>query len=134
MLFIGLVLSFGPVLYKTVERIQKTLILAGVPAVFLLSLLLSGSADWVDLVKGSIGLGSGYLFLPEGIAVATFLAALAYAGAGGNLNLAQSFYIKEKGYASGILQFAVDADPGRSQYIFTGFYRAFAASYNCCGA
>ena len=31
----------------------------------------------------------------------TFLGAFAYAGAGGNLNLAQSFYIKEKGYGMG---------------------------------
>ncbi|MDP3013333.1 MAG: Nramp family divalent metal transporter, partial [Candidatus Subteraquimicrobiales bacterium] len=36
--------------------------------------------------------------LPAGIPLFTFLAALAYSGAGGNLNLAQSFYIKEKGY------------------------------------
>jgi hypothetical protein len=31
----------------------------------------------------------------------TFLGALAYSGAGGNLNLAQSFYIKDKGYGMG---------------------------------
>jgi len=33
--------------------------------------------------------------------MASFLAAFAFAGAGGNLNLAQSFYIKEKGYGMG---------------------------------
>lgn len=39
--------------------------------------------------------------LPEGIPLATFLAALVYSGAGGNLNLAQSLYVKEKGYGMG---------------------------------
>ncbi len=38
---------------------------------------------------------------PEGIALAVFLSAFAYAGAGGNLNLAQSMYIKSKGYGMG---------------------------------
>lgn len=33
--------------------------------------------------------------------MATFLAAFAYAGAGGNLNLAQSLYVKAKGYGMG---------------------------------
>jgi hypothetical protein len=47
------------------------------------------------------GIGEGYWLLPAGIPIASFLAALAYAGAGGNLNLAQSFYIKEKGYGMG---------------------------------
>jgi hypothetical protein len=43
----------------------------------------------------------GFWFLPAGISIASFLAALAYAGAGGNLNLAQSFYVKEKGFGMG---------------------------------
>lgn len=53
------------------------------------------------LLKGSIGIGNGYWLLPAGIPIASFLAALAYAGAGGNLNLAQSSYIREKGYGMG---------------------------------
>ena len=39
--------------------------------------------------------------MPVGIPMASFLAALAYSGAGGNLNLAQSYYIREKGYGMG---------------------------------
>ena len=35
------------------------------------------------------------------VSVGLFLGAFAYAGAGGNLNLAQSFYVKEKGYGMG---------------------------------
>ncbi|MEX1052729.1 MAG: Nramp family divalent metal transporter [Patescibacteria group bacterium] len=101
LLIMGLILTLGPILYKTVETFQKTLIMIGVPTIFLLSLILAKSSDWIDLAKGVVGIGNGYMFLPEGIAIATFLAAFAYSGAGGNLNLAQAFYIREKGYGMG---------------------------------
>jgi hypothetical protein len=48
-----------------------------------------------------VGIGNGFWLLPVGIPIATFLGALAYSGAGGNLNLAQSSYIREKGYGMG---------------------------------
>lgn len=101
LVLIGCILSLGPVLYKTVERLQKTIISIGVPSIFLLSIFLAKPDDWVILAKGVVGIGNGYLFLPEGISIAVFLGALAYAGAGGNLNLAQAYYIKEKGYGMG---------------------------------
>jgi len=101
LIVIGMILSLGPILYKTVETLQKTIIMVGVPSVFLLSILLAKPNDWIKLVQGTVGIGEGFLFLPEGIAIASFLGALAYAGAGGNLNLAQSYYVKEKGYGMG---------------------------------
>jgi len=97
----GLILSLGPVLYKTVERLQKVLITIGVPSIFIISILLSDRGDWSAATRGIVGSGDGYFLLPAGISIATFLAALAYAGAGGNLNLAQSFYVKEKGFGMG---------------------------------
>lgn len=97
----GLILSLGPILYKTVENLQKILITIGVPSIFILSIILAGRGDWSALMRGSVGVGEGYFLLPTGISIASFLAALAYAGAGGNLNLAQSFYVKEKGYGMG---------------------------------
>jgi len=98
LLIIGLILTLGPSLYKTVERFQKVLIGLGVPIIALITFLVSKSADWQALGKGLIGMGEGYSFIPSELPLFTFLAALAYSGAGGNLNLAQSFYIKEKGY------------------------------------
>ncbi len=97
----GLLFTFGPVLYKVVETFQKTIIGFSVPFVFGLVFYLATKADWVALGKGFVGMGEGYTLLPEGIALAVFLSAFAYSGAGGNLNLAQSFYIKEKGYGMG---------------------------------
>lgn len=101
LLSMGLVLSLGPVLYKTVEFLEKGLILLGVPTIFILSIFLAKPYHWGEVAKGVVGVGDGYFLLPEGIVVASFLAALAYAGAGGNLNLAQSFYVREKGYGMG---------------------------------
>lgn len=97
----GLILSLGPVLYKTVERLQKVLISVGVPSIFIISILLAERNDWVEAAKGVVGIGEGFILLPAGIAISSFVAALAYSGAGGNLNLAQSFYVKEKGFGMG---------------------------------
>jgi len=101
LVLMGIILSLGAVLYKTVENLQKILIFIGVPSIFLLSIFLAEKAHWLALLNGVAGIGANYNFLPVGIPLASFLAALAYAGAGGNLNLAQSFYIKEKGYGMG---------------------------------
>jgi len=102
LILIGLILSLGSTLYKTMERLQKTIIIIGVPFIFGITIFLAQKAHWIALAKGSIGIGEGFFGLPAGISIATFLGALAYAGAGGNLNLAQSFYVKEKGYGMGV--------------------------------
>ncbi len=98
---VGLILSLGPSLYKTVERFQKTLIFVGVPSILVICLLLAKPVDYAAVAQGMVGIGDGYFLLPASIALASFLAALAYSGAGGNLNLSQSFYIKEKGFGMG---------------------------------
>ncbi|KKR67632.1 MAG: hypothetical protein UU10_C0040G0003 [Parcubacteria group bacterium GW2011_GWF1_40_6] len=101
LLIIGLILSIGKTVYGMMERLTKTIILVGVPFVFLLAVFLATKTDWSLLFSGLIGRGEGFWFLPQGISIATFLAAFAYSGAGGNLNLTQSIYIKEKGYGMG---------------------------------
>ncbi len=101
LILMGLILTLGPILYKTMEKFSMLLIGLGVPAIFILTLYLVKAADWAAFTRGIIGIGPGYNFLPAGIPIASFLAAFAFSGAGGNLNLAQSFYIKEKGYGMG---------------------------------
>jgi len=102
LLLIGIILSVGKTVYKVVERITKTTLLVGIPFIFLLAVVISTKTDWLSLFNGVIGKGDNFWFLPEGIVLASFLAAFAYSGAGGNLNLTQSIYIKEKGYGMGI--------------------------------
>lgn len=101
LILMGIILTLGPILYKTVERFSMLLIGVGVPALFAFTLYLSTKSDWLALFNGLVGKGDGYFLLPAGIPIASFLAAFAFSGAGGNLNLAQSFYIKEKGYGMG---------------------------------
>lgn len=101
LLVLGVLYSLGSVVYKTQEQIQKAIILIGVPFIFIITLVFAKSGDWQALAAGVVGKGEGFWFLPTALPVATFLGALAYAGAGGNLNLAQSLYIKEKGYGMG---------------------------------
>lgn len=101
LLVIGIVLSTGKTVYGTMERVTKTIIMLGVPFIFVLAIILGAKADWVALAAGIIGNGEGYTFLPAGIALATFFGAFAYSGAAGNLNLTQSIYIKDKGYGMG---------------------------------
>lgn len=100
LILIGTVLSFGKV-YKTQEKLQKILIYIGVPLILILAIFLAKGHDWQALSRGLIGNGDGFWFIPTGLSLMTFLGAFAYSGAGGNLNLAQSFYIREKEYGMG---------------------------------
>lgn len=98
---IGIILSSGKTVYGMMEKLTKTIILVGVPFIFILAIFLSSKSDLTALLVGMVGRGDNFWFLPSGISLATFLAAFAYSGAGGNLNLTQSIYIKEKGYGMG---------------------------------
>lgn len=101
LLITGVIISSGKTLYKTMERVQFTLLSVGIPAITILTLYLARGSDWQALFAGLIGRGHGYQWLPKGIALGAFLGAFAYSGAGGNLNLSQSSYIKEKGFGMG---------------------------------
>ncbi len=89
----GLVLSLGPVVYRTVEALQIGL----VSFIFLLLAVLAFAVVRADaftaLFEGAIRVGH----VPDGIELPLLLGALAFAGAGGTVNLAQSNYIRDKG-------------------------------------
>ena len=102
LLFTGLLLSAGRTVYKTMETFQKTVIILGLPFLVIVTALMTNQMDWIDAAWGMVGRGDGWWFFPQGVALASFLVAVAYSGAGGNLNLAQSYYIKEKGFGMGV--------------------------------
>lgn len=101
LLLTGIILSLGKTLYNTMERLQRTVIAIALPVLLSIALWLTERQDWVNATWGLIGRGDGWWFFPPGIAIASFLGAFAYSGAGGNLNLAQSYYIKDKGFGMG---------------------------------
>lgn len=98
---IGVLLSASKTVYGLMEKTTRTIIFVAVPFILVLALLVATGTDWSALASGLIAQGDGYTFFPKDIIFASFFAAFAYSGAGGNLNLTQSIYVKEKGYGMG---------------------------------
>jgi hypothetical protein len=97
LLLCGAILSVGPVVYRTVEALQLVLVAGIFAALVVLAALLVRAETVVELGRGALRFG----YVPEGIHLPMLLGALAFAGAGGSVNLAQSNYIKDKGYGMG---------------------------------
>ncbi len=118
---IGIALTVSPVVYNAVERFQ--MVMVGLIFVFLIFALVTatGGSDWTavvadaglpEMVGGPVGDAS--------ITVAVLLGALAFAGAGGTVNLAQSNWIRDKGMGMG-------AYAPRIESPFTGHPEAVAS-------
>ena len=93
----GAILSLGPVVYRTVELIQIVLVTGIFAGLLYLFARLVSLDSLVALARGALNVGH----VPEGIELPLLLGALAFAGAGGTVNLAQSNYIRDKGYGMG---------------------------------
>lgn len=100
----GVFLSFGKTLYKTMERFEKIVVIGSLLFAVGLVAWLATPIDWSTGIAGLLGKGNGWWFFPLDVVVplSSFLGAFAYSGGGGNLNFAQSHYIKEKGFGMGI--------------------------------
>ncbi|MEA2624908.1 MAG: hypothetical protein QOD06_953 [Candidatus Binatota bacterium] len=95
--FCGVVLTVSPVVYRAVELLQMILVTAIFLFLGILAVLVVRGDALAALAAGALRFGH----LPPGIDVPLLLGALAFAGAGGTANLAQSNYIKDKGYGMG---------------------------------
>ncbi|MBC7856727.1 MAG: Nramp family divalent metal transporter, partial [Pirellulaceae bacterium] len=107
MLLCGIILTAGPVVYETVEKVQFVLVL-------LIMVIVIGIAVWLTVLRpdaivtqitSTVTLGYPQFHPPindESLTPLVLLGALAFAGAGGTMNLSQSNYIKDKGYGMGI--------------------------------
>lgn len=95
----GIALTAGPVVYNTVEKIQLILVSFIMAVAVVLGFLLIRGDAWVALASGL----TSFRFPPEssGLDSVMLLGAIAFAGAGGTMNLCQSNYVKEKGYGMG---------------------------------
>lgn len=97
----GIVLTAGPVVYNTVEKVQTVLV--GLILV-LLVLLAAVVVRWdavLAMFDGIANVGAMPDLETTGLSLTVLLGALAFAGAGGTTNLGQSNYIKDKGYGMG---------------------------------
>ena len=94
---IGIALTVSPVVYQAVEKFE--MVLVGIIVLFLIiAVFIAIEADaYVELGRGLASFGQ----VPDGIATATLLGALAFAGAGGTVNLVQSNWMRDKGIGMG---------------------------------
>ena len=99
MIAIGFALTMSPVVYKTLERAQFFKV--GLTLVFLVVAIVAAitPSAWADLPQMFSHIGQ----LPDATAVpiTLLLSALVFAGAGGVNNLAQSNWIRDKGFGMG---------------------------------
>ncbi|WP_209020024.1 Nramp family divalent metal transporter [Allopusillimonas soli] len=101
LVIIGIILTVSPVVYRTVEKIQ--FLLVALIVLFMLYMifgLLKGES-WSALVAGFT---TEIPKIPESIGklpTALLLGAIAFAGAGGVMNLAQSNWVRDKGLGMG---------------------------------
>jgi len=98
LLAIGVALTTSPVVYKALERAEFFKV--GLTIVFLAIAIVAGikASAWGHLGANAQRLGT----LPTSdVAIATLLAGLVFAGAGGANNLVQSNWIREKGFGMG---------------------------------
>ena len=97
---IGAVLTASPVVYRTVEKIQFFMVALIVLFILYAIVALLGSDGYTALAKGFVEVDK----IPdaiEAIPIATLLGAIAFAGAGGAMNLVQSNWVRDKGLGMG---------------------------------
>ena len=100
MVFIWLTYQVTPLMYNVVESIQLILVTMSIAFTLVLFALI-GSPDVLLNIPGSITEVGQHT---QTGTIAVLVGALAYAGAGGYLNLSQSLWIREKGYGMGRYQ------------------------------
>lgn len=100
LVLIGAVLTVSPVVYRTVEKIQFFMVALIVAFVLYAMFFLIGGEGYAALGRGFVEVDK----IPdavESIGAATLLGAIAFAGAGGAMNLAQSNWMRDKGLGMG---------------------------------
>ncbi|MEK6248809.1 MAG: Nramp family divalent metal transporter, partial [Planctomycetales bacterium] len=97
----GVVLTAGPIVYDTVERIQLVLVLAILVMVTVLAVAVVRPDAIVAQLQGAVSFQMPAADSTSGVTVTVLLGAIAFAGVGGTLNLSQSNYIKDKGFGMG---------------------------------
>ncbi len=100
LILIGIVLTVSPVVYQTVEKIQFFLVALIVLFVLYAAFVLLGGEGYKALGRGFVEVDK----IPDGISdvgAAALLGAIAFAGAGGVMNLVQSNWVRDKGLGMG---------------------------------
>ncbi len=100
LLLIGVVLTVSPVVYKTVEKIQFFMVALIVLFVAYAALALLGTGGYAALGRGFVEVQEIPAAVSD-IPIAVLMGAIAFAGAGGVMNLVQSNWVRDKGLGMG---------------------------------
>ena len=99
---IALALTLSPVVYQVLEKVQAVLVVIILVFIALAIVIATDLSAWAGVVtQAPQGLTNMPTYWQE-IGAASILGALAFAGAGGANNLAQSNYVRDKGMGMGI--------------------------------
>ncbi|HSJ64193.1 MAG TPA: Nramp family divalent metal transporter [Gemmatimonadaceae bacterium] len=118
MIVIWVALAVSKIVYNALERFQIGLVLLFFP-MLALTLFLVGvlPSDVVALARGAVSIGSAPDDLLTGAQFPTLLLAVAYAGSGGTLLLAQSLWLRDKGFGMAAYQGRIAGIRGKNEEV-----------------
>jgi hypothetical protein len=118
MLFIWAALALSKIVYNALEELQKAMVLMFFPLLFV-ALAVAGVVphDIGALISGAVSIGQAPAALLSGAQFPVLLIAVAYAGSGGTLLLAQSLWVREKGFGMGTYQGRIAGIRGHNEVI-----------------
>jgi hypothetical protein len=128
MVFIWCALALSRIVYNALELFEIVLVLLLFPLLFA-ALVFAGvlPGDVMALLEGAASIGEAPPELLSGEQFPTLLIAVAYAGSGGTLLLAQSLWVRDKGFGMGAYQGRIAGIRGANEPVAeSGF--AFPAS------
>ncbi|HUG02487.1 MAG TPA: Nramp family divalent metal transporter [Longimicrobiales bacterium] len=123
LVFIWVGLAVSKIVYNALERFEIALVVGFFPLLGL-ALFVAGivPADLLALVEGAASVGRAPRALLTGDQFPTLLLAVAYAGSGGTLLLAQSLWLRDKGFGMGVYQGRIAGIRGTDEDVSaTGF-------------
>lgn len=94
MVLIWLSYQVGPVIYNIIEKVQLAMMIVAIFGALVLVFIVGSAGQLANIPAGAVNFGA----LPANMDIAVFLGGLAYAGAGGYINLSQGVWAREKGY------------------------------------
>jgi hypothetical protein len=100
MVLIWITYQLTPLMYNVVERFQLVMVTFTSAVAIALFLMVGSVGELAMAPTGLLDVG----YIPVQSDIALLLGGLAYAGAGGYLNLSQSLWVREKGYGMGRYQ------------------------------
>ena len=123
LLVIWIGLAVSKIVYNALERFEIALVLLFFP-MLAIALLVVGviPGDVLGLAIGAASIGQAPSALLTGAQFPTLLIAVAYAGSGGTLLLAQSLWIRDKGFGMAVHQGRIAGIRGANEHVSeTGF-------------